>query len=141
MEEQAVKPISLILIDDDPHILYFLEYTFRSVGITVAIERIKNGEDFIHLLEEQEKNPDRKIDCVLMDLNMPRKNGWETLAEMKEKNLGGGIPIIVISHSHQSNVEELLRLGAAAFIAKPTGLDEYKDFVRKVASYGQRQSG
>lgn len=133
-------PLRFVLVDDDPHMLFFIQRTFRQVGITAEIERLNNGEEFIRFLEDQTKTPGRKLDCALMDLNMPRKNGWETLKEMQSKGLGAGVPVVILSHSKQSNVDELLSLGAAAFMEKPVDLEEYKSFVRALVSYATGSS-
>lgn len=129
------EPLHFVLVDDDPHMLFFIQRTFRQIGIAAEMERLNNGEEFIRFLEEQSKTPGKKLDCALMDLNMPRKNGWETLKEMQAKGLGVGLPVVVLSHSKQSNVDELISLGATAFMEKPVDLEEYKTFVRALASY------
>ncbi len=139
-QEESKNTVSFILVDDDPHMLYFLERSFKSLGIAVTIERLNNGEEFLTLLEEQKKNPVKKIDCILLDLNMPRKNGWEALIEMQQKSLGSGIPIVMLSHSRQSDIEGLKRLGAAAFLEKPIGLEEYKTFAKTLLSYAAASS-
>ncbi len=138
---ESKAPLSFVLVDDDPHMLIFLQHTFKSVGIPAAVNRLKNGEELIRFLEEYKKVSSPKVDCVLVDLNMPRKNGWETLAEIKSKGLGFGLPIIVLSHSRQNDVDSLVRLGATTFLEKPVGLEEYKIFVRKIASYAGASGG
>lgn len=131
-QEENKKPISFILVDDDPHMLFFLQQSFKKIEAAAEVKRLNNGEEFIRFLEECRENPGMKADCVILDLNMPRKNGWETLAEMKEKNLGAGLPVVIISHSKQSDVTELRRLGASLFLEKPIGLDEYQAFARSL---------
>lgn len=135
MSEENKKPISFLLVDDDPHMLFFLKRTLQKENIPAEIDRLKNGEELVRFLEEQKIKADRKIDCILVDLNMPRKNGWETLTEIQAKKLGNNLPIIMFSHSKQSDIDRLKSLGAAAFLEKPENLDEYKAFVNKIVSY------
>lgn len=124
-----MNSISVILTDDDPHMLFFLQHSFKSIGVAAEVNRLKNGE---LLIESLTQNPTQKVDCILLDLNMPRKSGRETLDEMREKGLGQGIPVIVLSHASLSD-EDIARLGTH-FLEKPIGLEEYKVFVKKIIS-------
>ena len=107
--------------------------------LQAAWKRAGNGHsllcepDGIALLERL-RIPETRVALVLMDLNMPRKNGLETLAEMKADPQLASIPVIVFSTStDDGDLRRAYELGASSYLVKPVGLPE---LVRAVALMG-----
>lgn len=77
-----------------------------------------------------------KPDLILLDLNMPRKSGWEVLAECKGDAALKSIPIVVFSTSRTaSDISRCYELGANSFVPKPFDLDEYKRAIALIEDY------
>lgn len=134
MKKQAAhaeKITSILLADDDPHVQVFLEHAFSVENRKCAISCFEDGEKLLEFLQKEKP----EVDCVLLDLNMPRKNGCQTLEELKAKKLLDNTPVLVLSHSkYPSDVEAVMKSGASAFQEKPFGLEEYKLLVQKIIS-------
>jgi CheY-like chemotaxis protein len=125
------EKVTILLADDDPHILFFLKHTVQNMKIPVQFTHFKNGEQLLEFLEMRRDTLPRENACILLDLNMPRKDGRETLAEMHARGLGAGLPVALLSHSGLTG-DETDKLGADIFLGKPIGLEEYKAFVEKI---------
>ncbi len=82
------------------------------------------------------------VELLILDLRMPGMNGWEVLRRLKEehsrpRNGSTGLPVIVISAQSDPETERfVLRLGAAAFLAKPLDLKDLGERVRKILRHG-----
>lgn len=103
----------LLLVDDDAEMLEFLQASLDQIGHQHEIAR--DGEAALTLLREC---PGGHFDLVLLDLQMPDKNGWDTLYELREA--GNEIPVIIISGL--KSMEQKVRglgLGADDFLGKP----------------------
>jgi CheY-like chemotaxis protein len=106
-----------------------------------AWKRTGNGRpllcdpDGIALLKRL-RAPGMRAALVLMDLNMPRKNGMDTLAEMKADPHLVSTPVIVFStSSNEDDIRRAYQLGASSYVVKPIGLPELVDAVALMRAY------
>ena len=77
-----------------------------------------------------------KPDLILLDLNLPKKDGWEVLAECKSDPRLKNIPIVVFTTSQQSSeVRRCYELGANSFVAKPFELDAFLETIQSIEDY------
>ena len=107
----------IILADDDLDDCMFFEEALNEFPLSIHLSIIHNGEKLMqHLLNKSEILPD----LLFLDLNMPRKNGFECLAEIKQNEKLKHLPVIIISTSMVKDVVNLLyKNGALYFIRKP----------------------
>ncbi len=131
-----MKPINILLIEDnDGDILLFKE-SFEDAGILANIEEITDGklaiEHFQHLLSI----PNGQYpDLIFLDINLPKKNGHEVLEFIKAKEPLKHIPVIMLSTSSwYKDIEKANEAGVLLFISKPFDVDQ---FLRKITSKGQ----
>jgi len=120
------EPIHLVLADDDvDDTTLFLE-ALREISIPFRMTTVHDGEQLMNLLTKTlESNP--KV--IFLDLNMPRKNGFECLTEIKTNDKLKDIPIVIVSTTFQNEVVKLLyKNGAQYYICKP---DEF-NLLKKV---------
>lgn len=119
------SPVKILLADDDKEDQLILSDAFEQIGITNVVHFEDNGENALQHLE----------DCfaanvlpqlIILDLNMPRMNGTQTLRLVKQDDRFQHIPIIIYSTS-LNNIErdECIRLGAHSYIIKPLTFSEY----------------
>ena len=111
---QTVKKTKLLIAEDD---LFnrLLVVSMLARNSQIEVVEAKDGEEALAVLSEQ------GIDIVLLDINMPRMNGLETLSEIRQIESIANIPIMVIS-SDETEKKLSLKLGANAFIPKPFNL-------------------
>ncbi len=124
-ETSPEAPLAKILvIDDQPSIVNIIHVNFELRGFAVY--------DCVDSSEAQELAGKVQPDVVILDLLMPRKSGWEVLAELQANDETRHIPVLVLSVMTQPDVkEEVRRLGAASFMAKPFDLNALLAEVKK----------
>lgn len=126
MSEYRTKPLPIVIIiaDDDPEDRMLAEDALEEARLANDIRFVEDGEELMDYLKQRGKyaEPDAapRPGMILLDLNMPRKDGREALAEIKEDPELRTIPVIILTTSDVD--EDILRsynLGAASFITKP----------------------
>jgi len=117
--------IKILLADDDKEDQLILSDAFEQIGITNVVHFVDNGENALRHLEQCfQENALPQL--IILDLNMPRMNGTQTLRLAKKDERFKHIPIIIYSTS-LNNIEkdECIRLGAHSYIIKPLTFSEY----------------
>jgi CheY-like chemotaxis protein len=121
----------ILLIDDNPGDVWLLKEALRLAQIPVQMTVSRDGIEAIEYLHKVETNVVDCPDFIVLDLNLPRKNGHEVLTEIKASSGLRHIPVVVLS---SSNAEEDRRnayeLSACCFVTKPNGLPAYVEMVR-----------
>lgn len=108
----------ILVADDEPDVLFMTAFSLRTVGGFEVIEA-RNG------LEAVEKAQQEQPDLIVLDIKMPRMNGYEACRRLREIPQLRDVPIIFLSAKGQrQEVEEGLNLGAADYILKPFAPEE-----------------
>jgi len=141
MKQREIRgPITILMADDDPDDCLMTREAFEESGLASDLHFVADGEELVDYLYRRGKFSDPhqspRPDLILLDLNMPRKDGREALEEIKVNPDLCCIPIVVLTTSKAE--EDILRtygLGASSFIIKPVtfaglvaaikGLSEY----------------
>lgn len=134
------KPIVLLMADDDLDDCMLAKEALNESRLLNHLFFTHDGEQLLAYLRHQGEFADPAVsprpDLILLDLNMPRKDGREALAEMRADPLLRSIPIVVLTTSKAE--EDILRsynLGANAFITKPVTFDGLVDVMKSVGQY------
>ena len=115
---------SILAVDDDRLLLRLLEINLGKVGCRVL--KASDGPTALRLAEEE------RPDLILLDLMMPRMDGWEVMRRLKGSEATRDIPVIVITGKVDPLTRaELLDLGADDFVSKPFDLLELREVVRE----------
>lgn len=114
----------ILLVDDEAHIRKFVSLILKQIGQPV-IKEAANGEDALAAYQAD------KPDLVLLDVNMPRMDGMETLRRLKEID-PDCVVILLTSLANRESVERALELGAATYIRKDTPKDEIAQALAEV---------
>lgn len=108
----------ILLVDDDPDDREFFLFALEDIG-SFTVTEAKDGMEALEYFKDASFQPD----IVFLDINMPRMNGREFLAEFDKHACRKEIPIIVIStSSHGADINEMKRLGAESYIVKPPSI-------------------
>ncbi len=123
------KPLIILMADDDPDDCLLVQDAFLENGIRYQFRSVEDGEALLEYLRQKGKfsatvqSP--RPDLILLDLNMPRKDGREALKEIKTDEFLRVIPVIIFTTSRESeDIAQCYRMGANAFITKPSSFDE-----------------
>lgn len=127
----------ILLAEDDPDDRILTEHAFRTTGSTRTLLFVDDGEDLMDFLIGRGRHPVASCpDLILLDLNMPRKDGWEALVEIRASPLLRGIPVVVLTTSNAAHdVRRAYDLGANSFVSKPSNFDALVRVVRTIDAY------
>jgi DNA-binding response OmpR family regulator len=130
------EPVLLYVEDEDAAFLLF-ETALKASKIDVELYRASDGEQALRFLQETGKPGKRpRPDLVVLDLNLPRKNGLDVLSEMKSKEDLQDITVVVFTSSSLSiDKRRSLALGAQDYITKPFTFDSFVEAVKMACSY------
>ena len=128
----------IFITDDDPDDRAFIINALERDGFRGKLVEFENGQLLANHLH---KYPDNLPDLILLDLNMPVKNGFDTLQELKTDNNFNEIPVIVISASTKKEDEQFcFQAGCDHFLSKPLDMEGYNILARFVGSVFFRES-
>ncbi len=139
MNEYARPPL-ILMVDDDPDDYYLTKAALKKSGIRAELRLATNGEELLDYVFGRgrfagHKAPPRP-DLILLDLNMPGKNGLEALGELKADPATGHIPVVVYSSSRDGeDVAACYRNGANGYISKPAGFQSLINTMGVFAKY------
>jgi two-component system response regulator len=120
----------ILMVDDDAEDRQIIKDTFDDLGYGAVIHFEENGEEairYLHQCVQQGSIPS----LIILDLNMPKMNGTQTLRFLKEEIAFAGIPVIIFSTSlNPIERDECLALGAYTYIIKPVSYTQTVDVVK-----------
>ncbi|MCU0411822.1 MAG: response regulator [Bacteroidetes bacterium] len=131
--ETAARPVEILLVEDNPADARLVRETLKDGRMETNLTVARDGVEAIERLADAEHY---RPDLILLDLNLPRKNGLEVLEEIKQHESLRSIPVIVMTTSESD--QDILRaynLHANAFITKPVDLDQFTEVVRKTEDF------
>jgi two-component system response regulator len=130
-------PAHILLVEDDPDDVEFVRRAFAKVWINYELRVARDGQEAMEMLRNAPGFEDApKPDLILLDLNMPRKNGFDVLGEVKTDEELKHIPVVVLTTSAAPEcVLKSYRLHANSVITKPIDLSSLNEIVRMVAEY------
>lgn len=130
---------SILIADDDADDRYLLQTAFEEKGFKEKIDFVENGVDLLNFLiniQTNESSEKKYPRFILLDLNMPKKDGREVLKEMKENPDFKRIPVIIFTTTKNENeIKRCYELGANTYIVKPVSFDALLKMVEDIRSY------
>ena len=119
----ATIPLDVLIVDDSAAIRKILQRVLRQTDLNLG--EIKEAADGIEAVEILK---DRTFGLILSDINMPRMDGLQLLARIKEMDHLKNVPVIMIStEGGQGKVMEAVKLGATGYVRKPFTADQIKE--------------
>lgn len=130
----------ILLVEDNAGDVMLLTDAFEQVNAQCRVTTVSDGVAAIdHLLEKASRKLAPLPDLVLLDLNLPRRNGHETLAEIRSNPGLKRIPTVILSSSRsREDVRKSLDLGANAYLSKPNDPLAYRDLARAIDAFWLR---
>ena len=132
--------LNILLVEDDPNDVFLIEHSLRKAGIPKPIAIATDGEQAIEYLSGAGKYADRGAyplpDCLLTDLKMPKKNGFDVLKWIRANDECRRIPAMVLTSSQQAeDIERSYCLGATAFFVKPIRIEEMEQLIKSIVDF------
>jgi CheY-like chemotaxis protein len=125
------SPVILLLADDDKDDCIFFQEALGELPLAASLTTVHDGEQLMELLEDRKQEPP-PAHVLFLDLNMPRKNGFECLEEIMSDEKLKDLPVIIFSTSFEQDVVNLLyKKGATHYIRKPADFSELKRVIHQ----------
>jgi CheY-like chemotaxis protein len=133
----SAKPIEVLLVEDDPGDTLMIREAFEDNKVRNRLTCVTDGVQALEFLRREGQHADApRPDLILLDLNLPRKDGREVLAEIKGDDGLGTIPVVVLTTSQAE--EDVLRsyeLHANAYVTKPVDFERFIEVVRQIDNF------
>jgi CheY-like chemotaxis protein len=131
------KPVEILLVEDNEGDIGLIEEVFEEAKIRNNLHIAEDGEEAILFLRGEGKfSGSPRPDIILLDLNLPKKDGREVLREIKEDNNLKNIPVVVLTTSRAER--DILRsydLHANAYVTKPLDFDQLIKVVKSIENF------
>jgi two-component system response regulator len=131
------RPARVLLVEDNEADVRLMREAFREAGDNVRLSAVGDGEQALAFLRREGGFTDApRPDIVLLDLNLPRKNGLEVLDELRADPSVAHVPVIVLTSSAaHADVQAAYARGANAFVVKPIELDAFMDLIGAIRGF------
>lgn len=131
-----MKSLKILLVEDSPSDVRLIREALKETPVPVQITVARDGVEATEYLKQVEAGTANRPDLMLLDLNLPRKNGREVLAEVKGSPTLKQIPVLVMTSSKSDDdVAEAYALNCNCYITKPGDLNEYVSVVRAIEDF------
>ena len=136
-EQSLSRPIEILLVEDDPGDVLMTQEAFNDYKIANRLNVVSNGEDAIAYLRKQGRFTGVVTpDLVLLDLNLPRRDGREVLLDIKGDPHLRRIPVVILTTSEaEEDVIAAYDLHANAYVRKPVDFDQFVAAVRAIDDF------
>ncbi|NJM73977.1 MAG: response regulator [Scytonema sp. RU_4_4] len=129
--------IELLLVEDNPGDVQLTQIALEDSKISVNLNVVEDGVEAMAFLRKQENYTKVPTpDIILLDLNLPRKDGREVLAEIKADQILKRIPVVVVTTSGaEEDILKAYNLCANCYITKPVDFDQFVKIVHSIESF------
>ena len=130
-------PVVILMVEDNPTDVLIAREGFSGAQMRNTLHVANNGVEAIEFLNQRGKYAAApRPDLIVLDLNMPRKNGQEVLAEIKADDNLKHIPVVILTTSKsKDDISKAYGLHANSYISKPVDFDEFTKVVQTIQDF------
>jgi CheY-like chemotaxis protein len=134
---QKVRPVQILLVEDNPGDVRLTMEALKEAKVLNKLTVVKDGIEALALLRREGPHAGAaRPDLILLDLNLPRKDGREVLAEIKADDDLKRIPVVILTTSQdEQDVLKTYNLYANCYITKPVDLDQFITVVKSIEDF------
>ncbi len=131
------QSVHILLVEDNPGDARLTKEVFSDCKVTNTLSIVEDGEAALKFLRKQEPYSDAKTpDLILLDLNLPKKNGQEVLEEIKSDPDLQSIPVVILTTSEaEKDILKTYKLNANCYINKPVDFDQFANVVKLIEDF------
>ena len=135
--EKMGRPVQMLLVEDNPGDVRLTKENLRDAKIMVKLHVVGDGVEAMAFLHQEGKYASAPCpDLVLLDLNLPKKDGREVLAEIKQDPDLRRIPVVVLTiSSAEEDVLKSYNLHANAYVTKPLNLEQFGKITKAIKDF------
>jgi len=130
-------PFEVLLVEDSPGDVRLTQEAFRSTNSSVHLSVASDGVEAMSILENDGPHAHApRPDLILLDLNLPKMDGREVLAHIKENDRLKTIPTVILTTSEaEADIVKSYQLQANCYLSKPVALDAFEDLVKSINEF------
>jgi len=131
------RPVVILMVEDNPTDVLIAREGFAGANMANTLCVADDGIEAIEFLNQRGKYASApRPDLIVLDLNMPRKNGQEVLAEIKSDVRLKNIPVVILTTSKsQDDISRAYGLHANCYISKPVDFDDFTEVVQRIQDF------
>jgi two-component system, chemotaxis family, response regulator Rcp1 len=137
MNKQNIQLVEILLVEDSPGDARLVKEAFKEMKIKNNLHIVNDGEEAMNFLRKApgyEKVP--RPDIVLLDLNIPKKDGREVLLEIKTDDSLKRIPVVIVTSSKaEEDIIKSYDLHANCYIQKPLDMEQFEKIVKSIEEF------
>lgn len=132
-----ISPINILLVEDNEGDILLTTEALEEGKISKSLKVIRDGATMLHYLKEiAEKSPSELPDLILLDINLPKKNGHEVLKEIKSNKLLKHIPVIMLTtSSSEVDILKSYQEHANCYLIKPMEVSDFLKVVENIEDF------
>jgi two-component system, chemotaxis family, response regulator Rcp1 len=133
----SIEPVEVLVVEDDLGDVELIKESLKMSKLHIKINYVSDGQECMEYLRRAGPYKTmKKPDLILLDLNMPRKDGRQVLAEMKADPSFKKIPVVVLTTSDdERDIVKTYDLGANCYVTKPVDFQQIKKIVNEIAEF------
>jgi two-component system, chemotaxis family, response regulator Rcp1 len=130
-------PITILMVEDDPDDVYLTREAMRQSRLWIDLQVVNDGvEAMQYLRRENDFAQSRRPNLILLDLNLPRMDGREVLATIKEDPALTDIPVVILTTSKaEEDIAASYRQHANCYISKPVDIEQFRPVVASIENF------
>ncbi len=134
---KKIRPVEILLVEDNPGDIRLTKEAMKEAKIINNLNVVEDGVEALAYLRKKGKFKDaNRPDLILLDLNLPKKNGREVLAEIKQDINLKQIPVVILTVSKaEEDIIKTYELHANCFITKPVDMDQFIKVVKSIEDF------
>lgn len=134
---RTLQPIEVLLVEDDPGDELMTREAFEENKIGNRLHVARDGEEALDFLYKRGEHADApSVDLVLLDLNLPKYDGRQVLAQIRSDPELTHLPVVILTtSSSEEDVLSSYKLHANAFVTKPVDVNQFVSAVRQIDSF------
>jgi chemotaxis family two-component system response regulator Rcp1 len=135
--EEIMKPVEMLLVEDNPGDARLAMEALKDAKVNNNLNWVKDGVEAMTFLRRQDEYTDApRPDVILLDLNLPKKDGREVLADIKGDDDLRRIPVVILTvSSAEEDIMKTYNLHANCYIQKPLDLGQFIEVVKSIESF------
>lgn len=132
-----MRPIHILLVEDNEGDILLTIDAFEEGRISNKISVVRDGNEAIDFLKQSGKYVNRELpDLILLDINLPKKNGHEVLSFIKNTDWLRHIPVIILTtSSSESDIEKAYKNFVSCYITKPIEVNDFLNAISKIEDF------
>ena len=137
MFSKRIRPVEILLVEDNPGDVRLTKEAIKEAKIINNLNVVEDGVEALAYLRKKGKFKDaNRPDIIFLDLNLPKKNGREVLAEIKQDINLKQIPVVILTVSKaEEDIIKTYELHANCFITKPVDMDQFIKVVKSLENF------